>query len=198
MTSKAGQHNQEHQDLIFLHALRALVSSEIPEVEAQIAECADCQREMAAVRPIIDSFVSWPTDILRPPASLWDKLAKRIAKETGEPPLLRPPKEMTARPEWEESAAGISVKILATDEGKKNVTMLVRLAPGTDYPPHRHAGVEELHLLQGELVIDEKKLYPGDYIRAESGSADHRVWSETGCTCVLITSTRDIILKLTI
>ena len=29
--------------------------------------------------------------------------------------------------------------------------MLVRLAPGTDYPPHRHAGVEELHLLDGEI-----------------------------------------------
>ena len=29
--------------------------------------------------------------------------------------------------------------------------MLVRLAPGAAYPPHRHAGVEELHLLEGEL-----------------------------------------------
>ena len=69
--------------------------------------------------------------------------------------------------------------------------MLVRLGPGVDYPPHRHAGVEELHLLHGELVVDDKKLYPGDYYRAEAGSADARVWSETGCTCVLITSTRD-------
>jgi len=69
--------------------------------------------------------------------------------------------------------------------------MLVRLEPGTDYPPHCHAGVEELHLLHGELMIDDKKLYPGDYIRADAGSIDHRVWSETGCTCVLLTSTKD-------
>jgi hypothetical protein len=27
--------------------------------------------------------------------------------------------------------------------------------------------------------------------RAEPGSADKRVWSETGCTCVLVTSTQD-------
>jgi anti-sigma factor ChrR (cupin superfamily) len=72
--------------------------------------------------------------------------------------------------------------------------MLVRLAPGTDYPPHRHAGVEELHLLDGELMIGDKKLYPGDYNRAERDSVDYRVWSETGCTCVLVTSTRDVIL----
>jgi anti-sigma factor ChrR (cupin superfamily) len=72
--------------------------------------------------------------------------------------------------------------------------MLVRLAPGTDYPRHRHAGVEELHLLHGELMIGDKKLYPGDYNRAEADTVDHRVWSETGCTCVLLTSTKDVLL----
>src|SRR5258708_6861274 len=78
---------------------------------------------------------------------------------------------------------------------KKNcVSMLVRLAPGTDYPPHCHAGVEELHLLHGELMIGDKKLYPGDYNRAEPDSVDHRVRTETGCTCVLVTSTKDVIL----
>jgi len=42
--------------------------------------------------------------------------------------------------------------------------MLVRLAPGATYPAHTHAGVEELHLLDGELWIDECKLVPGDSI----------------------------------
>ena len=94
-------------------------------------------------------------------------------------------------PEWQEVAPGISCKLLATDADTDRVSMLVRLAPGTDYPSHTHAGVEELHLLHGELWIDDRKLYPGDYNRAEPGTADKRVWSETGCTCVLMTSTRD-------
>ena len=47
--------------------------------------------------------------------------------------------------------------------------------------------------LGSELMIDDKKLYPGDYNRAEPGTADQRVWSETGCTCVLLTSTRDVL-----
>ena len=84
-------------------------------------------------------------------------------------------------------------KLLATDADRDRVSMLVRLAPGTDYPPHRHAGLEELHLLSGELMIDDRKLHPGDYNRSERGSVDRRVWSETGCTCVLVTSTRDVI-----
>ena len=52
-----------------------------------------------------------------------------------------------AEPEWEEAAPGISCKLLATDTEKHRVSMLVRLAPGAEYPPHRHAGVEELYLL---------------------------------------------------
>jgi anti-sigma factor ChrR (cupin superfamily) len=72
--------------------------------------------------------------------------------------------------------------------------MLVRLAPGADYPPHRHGGVEELHLLHGELMIGDRKLYPGDYNRAETGSVDHCVWSETGYTCALVRSYNDALL----
>ena len=128
--------------------------------------------------------------MLRPSTSLWERLAQRLASETGAAPLPAAPRAR-AEPEWEEVAPGISCKLLATDTERDRVSMLVRLAPGVDYPPHRHAGVEELHLLDGELVVDDKKLYPGDYIRAEPGSADARVWSETGCTCVLVTSILD-------
>jgi hypothetical protein len=193
MNSKSEQHTQEHVDLVFLYALRALPASDVPVVERRISECADCRREIETMRPVIGSFVSWPTDVLRPSTSLWGRLAQRIADETGTKPVA-PPSELPAQPDWEEAAPGISVKLLATDPEKNRVSMLVRLAPGTDYPPHRHVDVEELHLLQGELMIDDKKLYPGDYIRADADSVDHRVWSETGCTCVLLACTKDEIL----
>ena len=142
------------------------------------------------LRPVVDSFAAWPADVLRPPSSLQARLARRIAADTGAEPVL-PQARQWREPAWEEVAPGISVKMLAVDSEKHMVSMLVRLVPGGEYPPHTHAGVEELHLLDGELWIDERKLYPGDYNRAEPGTGDRRVWSETGCTCVLITSTRD-------
>jgi anti-sigma factor ChrR (cupin superfamily) len=95
--------------------------------------------------------------------------------------------------DWEEAGGGISYRILARDVGAERVSMLVRLAPGAAYPPHIHAGVEELYLLDGELFIDGRKLYPGDYNRAEMGTGDEHVWSETGCTCVLLTSSSDVL-----
>ena len=142
--------------------------------------------------PVIDSFVSWPLDAQGRSGSLGERLALRIAAGTDSEPVM-PTTQRWEEPPWQEAAPGISCKLLATDTERDRVSMLVRLAPGVDYPPHSHAGVEELHLLNGELWINDHKLYPGDYNRAEPGTADKRVWSETGCTCVLITSPRDLI-----
>jgi anti-sigma factor ChrR (cupin superfamily) len=139
---------------------------------------------------VVDRFVSWPTDVLRPTARLQERLALRIAEETGKQPVL-PPARLWSEPDWEQVAPGIECKLLATDEGTHRVSMLVRLAPGASYPPHTHAGVEELHLLDGELWIDDRKLIAGDYNYGAPGASDERVWSETGCMCVLITSTKD-------
>ena len=133
-------------------------------------------------------------DLLSPSPSLWERLTGRIAEEEGRQPLPSSPPQESAEPDWEEAAPGVYVKLLASDTRWNRVTLLVRLAPGSDYPAHRHAGLEELHLLDGELMIDDRKLQPGDYNRAEAGSVDRRVWSETGCMCVLITSSDDVIL----
>jgi quercetin dioxygenase-like cupin family protein len=190
MTSKPGTHSEEHRDLVFLFALQALPREEIASIEAQISSCEDCQREIETLRPIVRSFVGWSTDVLRPAESLWGRLANRIASETSTPPFVSP-FETPAKPEWEEAAPGIHVKILASNAENESVSMLVRLDPGTDYPGHTHAGFEELHLLHGILNVDDRTLYPGDFIHSEAGTIDHRVWSETGCTCFLVTSTKD-------
>jgi anti-sigma factor ChrR (cupin superfamily) len=123
---------------------------------------------------------------------LWTRLATRIAAEAGRPAEVTPPRRWVD-PEWDEVAQGIFVKLLATDREQNRVSMLVRLAPGTDYPSHRHEGIEELYMLHGELIVDEERFYPGDHRRAEPGSIDRRVWTETGCTCLLTTSWNDAI-----
>ena len=139
-----------------------------------------------------DSIADLPAGRLGPPPSLWNRLAQRIGREGwvgAEQELELPPTWPDL--EWEKPAPGIYCKLLSTDPQSHRVSMLVRLDPGIEYPPHTHAGLEELHLLDGELWIDDRKLHPGDYNRAEAGTTDRKVWSETGCTCVLITSAKD-------
>jgi anti-sigma factor ChrR (cupin superfamily) len=177
-------------ELVCAYAVQALPASEVAAIEAHIAICLECQHELASVRPLVNRFAAWPTDVLRPTAFLQVRLAHRIAEETGKDPVL-PPATRWSEPDWEQVAPGIECKLLATDAERHRVSMLVRLAPGASYPAHTHAGVEELHLLDGELWIDGRKLIPGDYNYGAPGSGDDRVWSETGCTCVLVTSTKD-------
>jgi hypothetical protein len=182
----------ERGELTDACALQVLPPSEVAVTEAHISACPDCQRELESLRPVVDRFVFWPTDVLRPTMPLQARLAHRIAEETGKPPVL-PQGRQRPEPDWEQVAPGIECKLLATDTERHRVSMLVRLAPDASYPPHTHAGVEELHLLDGELWIDERKLFPGDYNHGAPGASDQRVWSETGCTCVLITSTKDLL-----
>lgn len=171
------------------YVLRALPADEVPAFVTHVEGCAECRAELAALRSVADALVDWPTNVLRPPLPLWERLAERIGVEGPEAPEARWAEE----PEWKEVAPGISCKLLATDETSGLVSMLVCLQPGVSYPPHVHAAVEELHLLAGELWIEDRLLHPGDYSRGEPGTGDTRVYSETGCTCVLITSFRDIL-----
>ena len=179
-------------ELVSAYALQALPAEEAGAAAAHIAACPACQRELESLRLVVEQFVSWPTDVLRPPASLQARLAQRIAGETGKPPVAPPPPQWT-EPDWEQVAPGIECKLLAADRERNRISMLVRLAPDASYPLHTHAGVEELYLLDGELWIDDRKLLPGDYNYGAPGTSDKRVWSETGCTCVLITSTDDVL-----
>jgi anti-sigma factor ChrR (cupin superfamily) len=191
MTSGAGAHERDHLEPLSLYAVQALPAGEVARIEAQLASCAECRAELEELRAMVGSFAAWPTDVLRPSTSLWERLARRVADETGQEPLLTPPRRPTT--EWEEVAPGIACKLLATDLDQDRVSMLVRLAPGAEYPAHTHAGIEEVHMLHGVLIVDDRRLHPGDYLRSEPGTSDHRVWSETGCTCVLLTSTRDLL-----
>lgn len=178
---------------VALYALRALPPVETADTEAHLSTCPTCQRELRALLPVVDAFASWPADVLRPPEALWERVAHRIADESCGRAMLARVGEYS-EPRWEIVGPGIACKILATDNEHDRISMLVRLDPGAEYPPHVHAGVEELHLLHGELWIDDRKLSPGDYHRAEASTSDRRVWSATGCTCVLMTSTRDALL----
>ena len=190
MSSTRDSHACSQSAQVAAYVVHALPPDEAAAFEAHLATCAECRQELETLRPVAGRFVFWPTDVLRPSASLQERLARRIADETGKAPVL-PDRRQWNEPEWEEVAPGIFCKLMATDDVRDRVSMLVRLLPGVEYPSHTHAGLEELFLLDGELWIDDRKLYPGDYNRAEAPSGDKRVWSETGCTCVLVTSTKD-------
>ena len=93
----------EQSEATCAYAAQALAASEVAAAEAHIASCPDCQRELASLRPVVDRFISWPTDMLRPTRSLQARLALRIAEESGKQPVL-PPAGQWPEPDWKQVA----------------------------------------------------------------------------------------------
>ncbi len=181
----------DRTERVYPFVLQTLPNDEAAQMESHIADCVQCRYELETLQPLFASFISWPTR-LEAPSTLWWRLARRVA--SGDVPL--PARRLSPTftpPDWKEVGSGISCRLLSTDVERQRVSMLVKLAAGATYPSHTHAGVEELYLLDGELTIDGRRLYPGDYNRAEPGTSDSCVRTESGCTCVLITSISDLL-----
>ena len=201
MSSRSDNKRCEQTPLVASYALAVLDRHEADSMAAHLAVCSECQREYDSVGGLTTALSAWRGQALPRPAPLWDSLLQRISQVPQKPaPAATAPQASIAEasiatawpePQWQQAAPGITCKLLSTDDEKKITSMLVRLAPGIAYPPHRHAGVEELFLLEGELWIEDRKLLPGDFNRATPGTSDQRVYSETGCMCLLITSPLD-------
>lgn len=106
---------------------------------------------------------------------------------------------------WEKTAIeGIEVRSLFADREQHRVTMMVRMAPGTAYPTHRHAGAEECYVLQGDLRVtpagedrtaDALHLHEGDYQRADASSIHGIQSTDTGCLLLIVSSTDDELIE---
>ena len=171
--------------------VRATMKDAAAAQAATSAVFQDVRQRAATYDPGGDTVMSWIMNQARSRAASGSPVtlgALEGALDLGRP-LVEP--AIQDEPGMSEPAPGISCKVLATDFERRRLSLLVGLAPGVEYPPHTHAGVEQLYLLRGELWIGDRKLFPGDYNRAERGTADELVWSETGCLCILVTSSED-------
>lgn len=86
---------------------------------------------------------------------------------------------------------GIEVKRLAVDPARRTATMLVRMAAGTSYPPHRHAAVEECFVLSGDLRVGERELCAGDFQVSQTDSVHPVQSTREGCVLYISSSQDD-------
>ncbi|ULA64116.1 MAG: Cupin7 domain-containing protein [Nitrospira sp.] len=95
---------------------------------------------------------------------------------------------------WQEIAPGVAAKALSFDLVSRRATALLRFAPGTRYPPHRHTEMEELYVLQGGCSIAGREMAVGDYHRAEAGTEHHETSTAEGCVLLVISSPQNQLL----
>lgn len=194
----------ELRELASLYALDALAQNEKAVYEAHLgAGCAVCTNEVASFRKVAGT-IGMTVDPVSPPAELRARLMNAIAQTPQQPArqipgviydkdgvLIARPAEM----HWKAGGLpGIFQKVLFDDTKRGFSTSMVRMTPGTRYPSHRHAGVEELHLLEGDLCVGEVAMLPGDYCRGEAGSIHEEILTKTGCLFIVTSSHRDQLL----
>lgn len=86
---------------------------------------------------------------------------------------------------------GIETRTLFVDSARRRASMMVRMAPGTAYPAHRHAALEECFVVEGDLRVGERLLRAGDYQVAAQDSVHAVQSTEKGCLLFVVSSQDD-------
>jgi anti-sigma factor ChrR (cupin superfamily) len=191
----------ELREFASLYALGALTQEENAAYEAHLsAGCALCRAEVASFREVTGA-IALSAEPVTPRAELRDRLISttlrksQITDENAPGTLYEKDGVLISRPQEMNWTAGqlpgLFMKVLFSDSQRGYTTALVRMTAGTHYPRHKHAGVEELYLLEGDLSVDELSMLPGDYCRGEVGSIHGEILTNTGCLFIVSSSHHD-------
>ena len=82
--------------------------------------------------------------------------------------------------EWLPFRAGIEIHRLYGEPEVGRAAALLRYAPGASLPTHRHAGFEQIFVLEGAQVDDRGRYGKGTVVVNPPGS-HHAVTSPEGC-----------------
>lgn len=194
--------DEEFNLLAVLQALDTIDESESSALAEKLQESPELQSELDAIQAAV-SAIAYTTAPVAVPADLKNRLFQRIAEldltpaeEVSSEPLSaassdsNPPHFIRRSHEvkWKSfGVPGISIGRLFTDKKKREITCLMRLEPGIEFPLHRHAGVEEIFMLEGDLVVEGEVCHQGDYIRSLPGST-HAPITHGGCLLLIKSS----------
>ena len=88
--------------------------------------------------------------------------------------------------EWQPVSEGIFAKTLFENLEKGTTTYMVKFMPGAKTPLHRHPGLEECTIVEGDFQVDGKDLRAGDYHCAMPGSVHDRPYSIGGAMVLIV------------
>ncbi|MDB5035127.1 MAG: uncharacterized protein JWQ98_2368 [Chlorobi bacterium] len=182
-----------------LYALNALSPMEAAAFEARIingdVDAEELENHMETMLALCEEMASV---MPAPRRALKDAVMAAIDPAPA-PGALKPGEQvfvMADEGEWQNPGLpGFSMKILYHDDARKRTTVLVRLAPGTAYPAHRHMGLEECMVLEGDLYVDGHSLQAGDYTASMTDKIHIDTHSEHGCLLLLNTPLDDEFLE---
>lgn len=167
------------RDQAALYALGALDDDEARAFAAHLkGGCKVCREEVDGFAAA-SSSLGYTAAATQPPPRLRDALLERIA-------AARVLSVKAGQGEWEQMMEGVFVKTLHVDAATAIRTSLVRMLPGTNLPAHRHTGVEQIYILEGDCQVHGERLGPGDFHRADADTIHESTSTVNGTMFLLI------------
>ena len=194
-----GEHSIESvQECAALYAAGAMPPEEREAFEVHLRECEICAAEVRAFASVA-AQLGESVQPLRPPAAVRERVLAAAASVAAEEAVIETDGVRFVRSRhvpWRQGPApALSVRPLGGDSQRGLHTSIVRMEPGAAYPAHRHAAVEEIFLIEGDLTVNGVEMHPGDYCRAEPGTVHTTVTTRNGCVFLALNSERDEILS---
>ena len=190
------------------YALGALDPEEARAFEEHLrAGCEACAAELKGFGAVVEglAYGAPPAD---PPDGAKGRLLKLVREGTGEPAELGCEEEQAGAAraegagdgfyilraeegEWKETDdEGVSYKLLYADQSRGLVTTLVRMRPGSRIRPHRHLGVEQCLVLEGDLSSGPHRMKAGDFNCSMPGSLHEELLTDGGALFLLVSPPR--------
>jgi len=198
VTNRKQSTGDELHELAALHVLGTLEGWDSAAFEEHLRQgcdaCASDLRSFEAIAGLIGESV---------PAVAPPRLRERLLSKIGDSPrvpgiILERSGLLIARSQelaWQSVASGVFLKPLYEDKARKYDTSLVRMDAGAHIPSHRHAGIEELFLLSGDLHVEGQVMRAGDYCRADFGSTHGETFTDGGCLFLLMASPENRVVE---
>ena len=194
-----------------LYALGALEGEEARAFEAHLSEgCDACASELRGFESVVGSL-GLAAQEAEPPASarasLLERLAARSDSDSGDAETSAAEESASAgAPEDSRSLcgegflvvragegqwlptgdAGVSFKLLYTDRERGTFTTLVRMEAGAHIPAHRHLGVEQCLVIEGDLRAGGVEMYAGDFNCSLPGSVHEEIATNAGALFLIV------------
>lgn len=190
-------------DLALRHALGTLDAAERNEFEACMASAQSRAGMLAAENADLVASVTRAAFHRgeAPPAAVKERVLAAIRRRVPEAlpsagKAVIPPHAAALMAACEDLRwmatpyRGVRLRELSTTPD--HAILMLACAPGSTFPPHDHAGSEDVYILSGEAMLEGRCLREGDFLHAEPGSHHHDMTvSQSGCRALIITSARN-------
>jgi anti-sigma factor ChrR (cupin superfamily) len=190
----------EIREYAALYALGGLSQFEARSFEEHLdAGCETCRTELQAFDSVVEQL-AWAEVTVAPAVDVRERLLACVAEEaaaravdanSSAPETNLPNAGIFIIPagagEWQPTPdEGVFAKELFRNEGSGLVTSLVRMSPGARVPRHRHIGIEQCLVLEGDLRTGGDVTTSGDYICAPAHTIHQELHTEQGNLLLII------------